>query len=784
MINRQDLFLLLVLLQDESVSTERLGAACAELGQSDELDFVRQLRRHGIVSPENLQRSLEEVRSQLEGFGWKESEAFDHLLQRTAPHRIRDFWAHWCETKPAAASGDTDLRYRFDERRGEGGIGTVWEVFDEGMERTVALKELKQSAAQRPSLHRRFLREGRITAGLQHPHIVPIYDFQARGVAGKLPYYTMPLLNGGTLLDRIRAHHATKNEPNSSGLRLRELLLSFVDVCEAIGYANAQGVIHRDVKPANVAIGLFGEVILIDWGLAKRVHDAASDTAVADETLGDEIKFSETTQVGHVVGTPAYMAPEQAAGDIGHVGVKTDIYGLGSTLFMILTGKAPHQKHVGEDVRAAFKRLASEPTPLARSVNPKVAPVLEAVCAKAMAFAAEDRYDSAMELAADINRVLAGEEVDCYHRPFARRVVAMMRRNPIRAQAVASLVLVVGVLCAVLMAYSWSESRQLNLVERGGLTKVVEEMKLLVDSQMQAMKADASLLASFPAVGNFIEARQRGKKMAEASASEQMISDIRALLKWHPEYLSVNIIDAKDQRIVRGVQRDTPGGSTLVDISEPIPLVTWWKPFLAYCLKLPQGDTTYSGVMARQAVTDEQGKLHPIQLLGAAVREPETDELIGAVVVEVDFEQILLAPGSELAKSATILVTDDQGHLLNWHGQPPRSRLPLRPGEPVEFVDPPLEGFFDKKVDNELLIAAQGEQPGLIEIRRLQIEGKPPGGQLDMIVLHSLQTFVEDAVRYHYWVIGVAASLFVIALVTTWVMVRFMLKDENGPLAS
>src|SRR5262249_8873678 len=190
-----------------------------------------------------------------------------------------------------------------------------------------------------PGLWARFLEEARITGQLEHPGIVPIYEL-ASSPADRTPFYTMRFIRGRTLTEAARAYHEARAAGRAGPLELRELLTAFVGVCNAVAYAHARGVIHRDLKGRNVVLGDFGEVLVLDWGLAKVVGGDAPDAAAGPVSVppsGDR----GATQVGQIVGTPSYMSPEQAEGRVDRLDARTDVFGLGAILYEILTGRPP-----------------------------------------------------------------------------------------------------------------------------------------------------------------------------------------------------------------------------------------------------------------------------------------------------------------------------------------------------------------------------------------------------------------------------------------------------------
>ncbi|MCA9072780.1 MAG: serine/threonine protein kinase, partial [Planctomycetaceae bacterium] len=198
-------------------------------------------------------------------------------------------------------------RYELLRVQGEGGLGRVWVARDQSLGRVVALKEIRKGSEASLDAIARFQREAQITSRLEHPNIVLVYDWED----GESRYYTMRLVHGHTLDDAIKNYHRQRKEGKATRLKLQELLTAFLGVCQAVSYAHARGVIHRDIKPANVLLGEYGEVILLDWGLARSRGDGL-DSQGGTSGNADSLE----THAGEIMGTPAFMAPEQARGKV------------------------------------------------------------------------------------------------------------------------------------------------------------------------------------------------------------------------------------------------------------------------------------------------------------------------------------------------------------------------------------------------------------------------------------------------------------------------------------
>lgn len=276
-----------------------------------------------------------------------------------------------------ALGSSSVIRYQIGAEIGRGGMGVVYEAWDAQLQRPVAIKVLPLESKNKPSVVQRFLGEAKITSRLQHSGIVCIHELGH--LSDARPFFVMNLVRGETLQQLLADLH---NPKNNFG---RQLFI-FEKICEAVAYAHARNVIHRDLKPSNIMVGDFGEVIVMDWGLAKILGEpelpSHSDevqplNAFNAETIGLKLTDSEhsrlETLIGTVFGTPSYLSPEQARGETDQIGQQSDVFGLGSMLCEILTGKAPYtgssvisifKKAVSGEIQDAMRRLDESPVPL------------------------------------------------------------------------------------------------------------------------------------------------------------------------------------------------------------------------------------------------------------------------------------------------------------------------------------------------------------------------------------------------------------------------------------
>jgi serine/threonine-protein kinase len=310
-----------------------------------------------------------------------------------------------------------EARYRMGDVIGRGGMGEVRISTDLRMGRSVAIKVIRPESAQRPRLRARFLFEAKMQGQLEHPSIVPVYDLGVRPDGSE--YFTMRRVRGRTLHDILKALKLGERGAAVTFTR-RRLLSALQSVCLAVEFAHQRGVVHRDLKPANVMLGEFGEVIVLDWGLAKLVAQAEEGPLTPDRASLSEVRSLDNTGVGEVLGSPGYMSPEQAV-DSQSVGPASDIFALGAILFEMLTLRHLVPGEANADVTRATIQGQYEARISKRFPDLDVPPELEAICVTATDIDPSKRFLRARDFADAIERYLEGDRDVARRRSMAGR---------------------------------------------------------------------------------------------------------------------------------------------------------------------------------------------------------------------------------------------------------------------------------------------------------------------------------------------------------------------------
>lgn len=422
MTDRNLLFGLLAM-QSDLIEMRQFVDACTLWGSRKESSLADILVEQGWLVPDDrehveyllkrrMQKAGGDVKKSLAGM----SDDVKVALESIGDRDIRDSLGGVRQDERITTSREISPTARPDDRitrRGlhsTGGIGHVWLAHDSVLDREVALKELK--ADQESDVNRqRFFREAQITAQMTHPGTVPVYDYVEDGGRS---YYTMKFVKGRTLTEAIRDYHDWRRENAKTGVtsQLVQLLNQFVSVCNTIAFAHSRHVIHRDLKTENVIVGDFGEVVVLDWGLAKRLEEkeSASETTAPDFAativIGEEhgkAKSSQTMQ-GDKLGTPAYMSPEQARGEVDLVDERSDVYGLAAILYEIFVGEPPF---LGKSIVAVLESVIHDKPKAPGDLIDGIPRELEQICLRGLSKKRDDRQQSASDLGSEVQTWIA-----------------------------------------------------------------------------------------------------------------------------------------------------------------------------------------------------------------------------------------------------------------------------------------------------------------------------------------------------------------------------------------
>lgn len=334
----------------------------------------------------------------------------DATLRSGARARVSPPGARDGQTAPGSVQGGLPATGAGADRFHEigeiarGGMGSVRRVYDSVLRREVAMKVGDPGSPAYAQTALRFIEEAQVTGQLDHPNIVPVHDL---GTEHAGIFFTMKLVEGETLTELMERLHAEEYDH----IAIENVLQIFLKICDAIAFAHSRGVVHRDLKPDNVMVGSFGQVYVMDWGVALLVErrQAAPPGKAAGPrvSLSDDLSLDFREENGSIVGTFEYMSPEQAWGRIEDIDERTDVFGLGALLYHLLTGQGPNAAPSAFEVLQRAQRGRPD-TPERRGIWRHLPPGLCEITMRALAKRREDRYQSALELKADVEDFLRG----------------------------------------------------------------------------------------------------------------------------------------------------------------------------------------------------------------------------------------------------------------------------------------------------------------------------------------------------------------------------------------
>ena len=434
---------------------------------------------------------------------------------------------------------DPSPRFRIVRNLAQGGIGTVFVAFDRDLQREVAIKELKGKFANDRAVVQRFEAEATVTGNLEHPNIVPIYATGKR--SDGRPYYAMRLIQGRSMQVAISELHRQYGPDVDfrKNAAARDLLLRFITVCRAVGFAHSRGILHRDLKPSNIMVGDFGETLVVDWGLARNLGSTDKERQPSNQAVVSKQGRTDKTLHGTIVGTPGYMSPEQATGRIEEISIASDIYSLGATLYQILANIIPYV-HTGSESPARKNRKSSvlmpdqEPSTevcvqdrmehggeYAFPRSGFVLGPLEAVCRQAMQYDPRVRYASAELLATDLEAWLADELVSVLPETSVQKIRRWAKaHSSIVAGGLASLLitlLAMGVTLSILSVKNESLRRS-NLREQASAQ---ESSQNAADAKKNSEEAIRQRQRVLGILNTFLVDVERGLANVPGSAAVQ-----------------------------------------------------------------------------------------------------------------------------------------------------------------------------------------------------------------------------------------------------------------------
>ena len=495
------------------------------------------------------------------------------------------------------AQRSTTERYQIENQIARGGMGAVMRAVDCDLRREVAVKFMLDQAD--PKKKQRFVEEAQITGQLEHPNIVPIHELGLD--AQKRLFFAMKMVKGRSLAEVLNIH---RDEPKKAekDWPLGRLLGIFVNICHALAYAHSRGVIHRDLKPANVMVGDFGEVYVMDWGLAKVLHGGGqqaetlslpgeNDSAGQDgKVVTDRGPEGNLTQEGSILGTPMYMPPEQAAGQIQAIDQRSDVYSLGAILFEMLTLEPPVDPE-GGPMGVLMQVLQGQVIPPeqrtpARAKAGKIPRELSAIAMKALAKEAKDRYASVEDLRKDIERFQEGRSVSAKEDTKWEMIWKFVKRNK-GFSAGAAATLLVLLTSVVVLFQAWQDTRA---AQAETLKEQAEKEKKQAEKEQLEKEKREQLVRSVPTLvrsarlladeGDVDEARRQVELALGYDGNNADAHLLKGQLfvsekKWDPgraqpaQYLKLRPGDSDAQKLLdlcaRGNKADT---AFLVEVAE------------------------------------------------------------------------------------------------------------------------------------------------------------------------------------------------------------------------
>ena len=564
----------------------------------------------------------------------------------------------------------------------QGGMAIVWRAFDSRLQREVAYKEIRPEHSGDTHLRAMFLHEAQVTGQLEHPNIIPIYELGDLAEEDR-PFYTMRYISGQTLTEVIRDHHeASDNRFTRTGLS--GLLNIFLKVANAIAYAHSRGVVHRDLKSDNIMVGKFGEVLVLDWGLAKVI--SANETDLPTVRSSSLRPFQ--TEAGVRKGTPAYWAPEQQQGQVDLIDQRTDVYGLGAVLYEIITNSAPHANR-GDQTDSSVSTSAPA---AAREVHRFIPSPLESICTKALSRKRSQRYSTANEMIRDVENYLVDEPVSAHRESIRDRVLRHVRRNQL-----VSLLGLIGsavVLMMIVAFYLMQDSQRASLMSREirALSAFASEERTELSANVESLRQDVTFLGTLDLVGQMLSLQEQTSSSTSFTASEpispvtdhpsassqkskydeiaaQLQSVFLGFLSEKLDYVQVRLLDHRGQELIR-VERRQPAeepqviaGSNLQNKAD--------RPYFKQAIATKRGAWFLSTIELNQEGGQKQKDLPVIRGAVPIFADEQDRQPSGILILNLHFQELVKSISRYRSNetSGLVYLTDEAGRFL-YHPDP------------------------------------------------------------------------------------------------------------------
>lgn len=649
-------------------------------------------------------------------------------------------------------------RYRNLWPLGRGSLGVVTVTYDERMHRKIAVKRIQPHLVNDKEARRRFLREAQITGQLEHPDIVPVYDMETAGE----PFYTMRLVRGKTLGDLIAEYHTHRQAGTHSRRELQDLLGMFVRICQAVAFAHSRGVVHRDLKPANIIIGEFGEVFVLDWGLAKILAGKCDSSMENIPSIVED--FTDLAQTAGILGTPLYMSPEQAEGSSELVSPASDIYSLGAILFEIITGESPHARFKNEKQGDFLRKIILGKLPSAKSIEKRAPAPLAAICDYALQRLPANRYSSAAELGEDVASFLGDGKVSVYREPTLQHIARWTVRHRTLTQVFTGLILGVVLLAAILSTYAFTSNMTLVEIELNNLedqslkirSDVHDSIDYLVDDTIFLSETIEIMFPSALTVTDFADTEiERLKRL------------FVAYLTTGGYYRSVTLYDDDAKtRLLRVIANRPAGDDYARHASYEISDSQHLKAAKADQFPFPI-DVKTTTITSFYNQEPDAGSDAPLDLRLAVISPMKIDGKTGGylmVELDVDLMMRLLLQSIFHKPGRWAFLADAKGGLLMEASFDDKLHLTLGRGQGLEDYGPQVVAFFtDRNGPNHKVVRHAGDDRDIAFLRKIFYNDTVPSEYIGLGIGLQFTQRMADPLNLRNVIAGVFIAIFVVS---------------------